>query len=66
MLKIAAVVWIMLGTVFAGSAVATVLTVPSLSEQAMKYLPIAGVGGYIFAIPFALLVAWRLNRKTVA
>ena len=66
MLKIAALVWIMLGTVFAGSAVATVLAVPSLSDQAIRYLPLAGVGGYLVAMPFALLIARRLNRKTAA
>jgi TRAP-type mannitol/chloroaromatic compound transport system permease large subunit len=62
MLKIAAVVWIMVGTVFAGSAVAAVLSVPQLAAEAMTYLPLAGVGGYIVAMPVALLLAWRLTR----
>jgi len=63
MLKIAAIVWIMVGTVFAGSAVAAVLSMPQLADEAMRYLPIAGVGGYIAAIPVALLLGWRMSRS---
>jgi hypothetical protein len=63
MFKIAAVVWIMVGTVFAGSAVAAVLSMPQLADQAMRYLPLAGVGGYIAAIPVALVLGWHMNRS---
>jgi hypothetical protein len=63
MLKLAAVVWIMVGTVFAGSAVAAVLSVPQLAAEAMRYLPMAGLGGYIAAVPVALLLAWRMTRS---
>jgi hypothetical protein len=62
MLKIAALVWIMVGTVFAGAAVAAVLSVPQLAAEAMRYLPIAGIGGYIVAMPVAWLLAWRMTR----
>jgi hypothetical protein len=62
MFKIAAVVWIMVGTVFAGIAVMTVLTVPALSGHAMQYIPVGAVGGFIVAIPVAFLVARRMSR----
>jgi hypothetical protein len=63
MLKIAAIVWIMVGTVFAGSAVAAVLSMPQLADQAIRYLPLVGVGGYVAAIPVALWLGWRMNRN---
>ncbi len=64
MIKIAVIVWMVLGTVFAGSAVMTVLIVPELADHAMRYIPMAGVGGFAAAIPFALFLGWRLNRVT--
>jgi hypothetical protein len=39
------------------SAVAAVLSVPPLAAEAMRYLPLAGVGGYVAAMPLALLLA---------
>lgn len=62
MFKIAAVVWIMIGTVFAGIAVMTILSVPSLAEHALNYIPRAALGGFILAIPIAFLVAKRMTR----
>jgi positive regulator of sigma E activity len=65
MLKIAALVWIMLGTVLAGIAVMTVLSVPVWADQAMKYLPYAAIAGFIIAIPFAIVVARRMARPAI-
>jgi hypothetical protein len=61
MIKLATIVWIIVGTVFAGAAVAAVLTVPSLASEALRYLPVAGIGGYLVAIPFAWVVARRMT-----
>jgi hypothetical protein len=66
MTRIAALIWVMLGTVLAGSGVLTVLIVPELSEHAGRYIPIAGIGGYAVAIPLALLLAWRIGRVAEA
>lgn len=60
MLKITGLVWMVLGTVFAGAAVMTVLAVPSLADQGMKYIPIVAVAGFVVAIPFAVVVARRM------
>jgi hypothetical protein len=65
MFKIAAIMWIVIGAVFAGSAVVTILSTPSLADQAIRYVPMAGIGGYIVAIPFAYLIARRLSRALV-
>jgi hypothetical protein len=62
MMKLAAIVWIIVGTVFAGAAVVAVLTIPSLASEALHYLPVAGIGGYLVAMPVAWLLAARISR----
>jgi membrane associated rhomboid family serine protease len=62
MFKIAAVVWIMIGTVFAGITIMTILSVPSLADHAISYIPRAAIGGFIVAIPIAFFVARRMAR----
>lgn len=64
MMKVAVVLWIVVGTVLAGSGVVAVLSVPSLASEAIRFLPLAGIGGYLLAIPIALLLARRLIRQT--
>jgi hypothetical protein len=63
MIKVAAIVWIVMGTVLAGAGVAAVLSVPSLASEAIRYLPLAGVAGYLAAIPLSLLMARRLTKQ---
>lgn len=65
MMKVAAILWIVVGTVLAGSGVVAVLSIPSLASEAIRYLPLAGVAGYVAAVPVALLIAKRLTRQTV-
>lgn len=65
MIKVAIIVWLMLGTVFAGAAVLAVLAVPSLAGQGMQLIPIAAGIGAVVAIPFAILVAKRILALTV-
>ncbi|MFG1221421.1 hypothetical protein [Xanthobacter wiegelii] len=64
MLKIAILVWIVLGTTLAGVAVMTVLSIPSLSGQDMRLIPIAAGIGAAVAIPFALYIAKRIMTIT--
>jgi hypothetical protein len=64
MLKIAALVWIVLGATLAGSLVTVVLTVPSLFPEPMKYIPIAAAAGYVVAIPFAVAIARKIQNGT--
>ncbi len=65
MIKVAAILWIVVGTVLAGSGVVAVLSVPSLASEAIRYLPLAGISGYVAAVPVALLIAKHLTRQTV-
>lgn len=60
MLKIAVLIWVMLGTVLAGTAVTTVLTIGLANP--MQAIPFAALAGFVVAMPLAYLVATRLGR----
>lgn len=63
MLKVAILIWIMLGTVFAGSALTAVLTVQGLAASPMKIIPLAALAGFVLAMPLSYLVATRIGRS---
>ncbi len=60
MWKVAILVWMVLGTALAGSALMVVVAVPSLNDQAMKFIPYAVGAGFAVAIPFSLVVAAKM------
>jgi hypothetical protein len=60
MFKISLLVWIVLGTALAGSAVITVLAAPGLVAEAMKNIPFAVMAGFTVAMPLSYLVAKRI------
>jgi hypothetical protein len=64
MLKIAIIVWMMAGTTLAGMAIMAVLAVPALAVHDMQYIPVAGVAGFLVAIPLAYVVAKRITTLT--
>lgn len=61
MLKVSLLVWLVLGTTLAGSAVLVVLVVPQLADQAMKWVPTSAVAGFVVAIPFSLMIAKQIT-----
>lgn len=63
MFKISLIVWIMLGTALAGSAVIAVLAVPSLAAEAMKNIPFAVLIGFAVAMPLSYLVARKIDAS---
>jgi hypothetical protein len=65
MFKISLLVWMMLGTALAGTAVITVLAVPSLAAQAMKNIPLAVLIGFAVAMPLSYLVARKIGASPV-
>ncbi|MCG5235865.1 hypothetical protein [Xanthobacter oligotrophicus] len=65
MLKIAILVWLVLGTTFAGAAILFVLAMPSLAGQGMQLIPIAAAIGAVVAIPAAYVVAKRILAVTI-
>jgi hypothetical protein len=64
MLKISLLVWIMLGTALAGTAVVAVLAIPSLADNAMKNIPFAVVLGFAAAMPLSYLVARKIGASS--
>jgi hypothetical protein len=63
MFKISLLVWMILGTALAGSAVISVLAVPSLASEAMKNIPFAVLIGFVAAMPLSYLVARKLGAS---
>ncbi len=64
MLKIALLVWIMLGTTLAGIALTTIVAVPSLAAQATTLIPIACGAAIVLALPLSWWVARRITAAT--
>jgi hypothetical protein len=64
MFKISLLIWIILGTALAGTAVIAVLAVPSLAAQAMKNIPFAVLAGFAAAMPLSYLVARKIGAST--
>lgn len=63
MLKVASLIWIMLGTVLAGIAVLVITATPSLVDKGFQLVPYGAVGGFLLAIPFAILIAKQIGAK---
>jgi hypothetical protein len=63
MTRLAALLWIMGGTVLAGVAVLVVLLTPSLQGEALRVIPIAAVVGYAVGIPLALVAARAITQR---
>ncbi len=61
MLKLALVIWLMLGTMLAGIAVLVVVSDNSLLAQGMKLIPLAAIAGFIVALPLSFMVSKRLS-----
>lgn len=64
MLKLAALVWIVLGTTIAGSLLTVIVTVPSLYAKGMTLIPVVAAVGFVVAVPLAILVAKRIYAAT--
>jgi len=62
MLKIAILIWVILGTVLAGSAITAVLSIEGLAASPMKIIPIAALAGFVVAIPLSFLVAMKIGQ----
>ena len=62
MLKLAILIWVMLGTVLAGTAVRTVLTVEGFVASPMKAIPLAALTGFAVAMPLSYFVAAKIGR----
>lgn len=61
MLKLALIVWIVLGTVLMGVGVAVVVSVPGFYAQGMKLIPLVCAVGAVVALPLSFMIAAKLN-----
>jgi hypothetical protein len=66
MMKIAILVWMMLGTAVAGSAMIAVLSIDAFASQPMKFIPIAVLCGFVAAMPISYLIARKIGRSATA
>ena len=65
MFNVSLLIWIIMGTALAGSAVIVVLAVPSLAAQAMENIPYAVLTGFVAAMPLSYLVARKIGGSRV-
>ncbi len=56
-MKLTAVLWIIIGSMLAGIAVIGVLVVPTLPVSDGMAISVAGIAGYLLAIPAAFVIA---------
>jgi hypothetical protein len=63
-MRLAVLVWMMLATALAGAAIMVVVAVPSLSDKGMTFIPWAVAAGAVVAIPFAIIIARRIESAT--
>ncbi|MEZ5773975.1 MAG: hypothetical protein R3D33_04505 [Hyphomicrobiaceae bacterium] len=63
MFKLAAVIWIMLGTVLAGIALTVVLLVPTLASDSMRLIPLLAVACAVVAMPISVMIARRIDTR---
>lgn len=64
MLKLAALIWMILGITLAGVLVIVIVTVPDLYAHGMRLIPVAAVVGFVLAIPAALVIAKKIDAAT--
>ena len=57
MLRLATILWALIGTTLAGTLMLGVLAVPSLSDQGMRLIPWAVAAGFVAGVPLAVVVA---------
>jgi hypothetical protein len=60
-LKIAILIWVMLGAALAGTAITTLLA-SGLAANPMKAIPLAALAGFVVAIPLSYVVAAKIGR----
>ena len=60
MFKVALIVWVVLGTVLMGAAVAVITSVPGLYAQGMQLIPIACAVTAVVAIPLSFMIASKI------
>ncbi|OYW54524.1 MAG: hypothetical protein B7Y80_05525 [Hyphomicrobium sp. 32-62-53] len=58
--KLALLMWIVTGIVFAGVFGLVILATPALSNEAAELLPWAALAGFVVAIPASVVIARKI------
>ncbi|WP_298351004.1 hypothetical protein [Rhodoblastus sp.] len=66
MTRVAALLWVMGGTVLAGVFVMIVLMIPSLQAEAPKYILIAAIVGYVVGVLPAFMAAKAITQRSAS
>lgn len=64
MWRLTILLWVMLGTVFAGILTTVVLLVPSMAGNAMKLIPYAAAVGAVIGIPVSMVASKMISART--
>jgi hypothetical protein len=65
-MRLAGLIWIMLGTTLAGIALTVIVTVPELADQAATLIPATAIGSALISIPLAIWIAKRIRAQSRA
>ena len=57
MLRLAILLWALVGTTLAGSFILAIVTIPGLADQGMRLIPWGAAGGAALAVPVAIVIA---------
>jgi hypothetical protein len=57
MFRLAVILWALIGTTLAGIFILAVVAVPTLADQAMRFIPWAAAAGVILAVPLSAVIA---------
>jgi uncharacterized membrane protein len=63
-MKLAVMLWMMIGTTLAGVLVVAVLMVPSLQPQAKMWIAVAAAVGAVIGFPISMQIAKAIERQT--
>jgi hypothetical protein len=64
MLRLAFLLFGLVGTTLAGIAVVAVVTVPAWYDEGMRLIPVAAIGAFILAAPISWLIARAIMSQT--
>jgi len=62
-MKVAALIFSMVNAVLFGAGLITVLTIPSLAQNAFFWIPLVVLGSFVFAPPIAWFVAPSMMQR---
>jgi hypothetical protein len=65
MLRIATLIFAIVGTTLAGIGIMIVVSVPSLADQSMRLIPIVSLVGFALGMPVSYLVARAIGNQGV-